>query len=495
MRRLVATVAVLGLLAAACGRSDDTASDDDDGGATTAVGAATTTVSAPEDGGGPGDFGDLGTVCGPAEEGVVLKATDVGVTADSIQLGTVADPGYAGRPGLNQEIFDSAEAFAGWCNAAGGISGRKIDVVERDAKLTEHQARMIDACEEGDFMLVGGLGVFDDQGQVERLACGLPAIAGSATNPPAADSDLMITPLPSDLGTLAIGDLRWLGEQFPEATKKIGILTAGVAVTLTSAEKAKEAMRSLGWEIVYDEKYNAAGEASWRGFAEGMKSAGVRGVIWVADPGNLAALLKSMDEIEFKPDFVRAGGNSYDNLLLAEAGSAADGVYMASSHYPYLDPEIAAQNPATQQFLDIMDEFNPGGKIANLGVTGFSAWLLFAKAASACGADLTRDCVWEQAEQIGEWSGGGLHARTEIVDGVASQCFVEIAVEDGDFVVVDTDPNEGIFSCDPENVFELTGDYGEGVKCANPAFADDPEAVDLRALSPMTCPDDRCAPR
>ncbi len=50
-----------------------------------------------------------------------------------------------------------------------------------------------------------------------------------------------------------------------------------------------------------------------------------------------------------------------------------------SSHYPYLDPEIAAQNPATQQFLDIMDEFDPGGKVANLGVTGFSAWLLFAR--------------------------------------------------------------------------------------------------------------------
>ncbi len=26
-----------------------------------------------------------------------------------------------------------------------------------------------------------------------------------------------------------------------------------------------------------------------------------------------------MDEIEFKPDFVRADGNIYDNLLLAEA--------------------------------------------------------------------------------------------------------------------------------------------------------------------------------
>ena len=474
-RHLVALVAVMGIAATACGRSGDSTATGDDA---TRDGEVTTTPSTSSSGPAAGEFGDLGAVCGPAAAGTTLTASDTGITTDSIQIGTVADPGFSGRPGLNQEIFDSANTFAKWCNEAGGISGRKIVVKERDAKLTEFQARMIDACDQGDFMLVGGLGVFDDQGQIERLACGLPSI-GSATNPEAVEADLMIAPIPNDMQSLSIGDLRWLDKKFPEATQKIGVLAGGVAVTVTAAKRAGEAMDSLGWKVVYDAQYNAAGEPSWRPFAEGLKSAGVRGVIWVADPVNLAALLKAMDEIEYHPDFVRAAGNIYDDLLLAEAGPAANGTYMMSSSYPFLDPEMAQQNPATKQYLDIMSQYDPTGKIANLGITAFSSWLLFAKAATECGAELTRDCVWSNAKAIGDWTGGGLHASQDLANGRASQCFVEIEAKDGKFVLPDISANDGVFNCDPDNVMVLHGDYGNGARCENPAFADDPK--------PSTC--------
>ncbi len=226
-RRMPAlSLAMVMLLAAAgCGRSDEEAETVPAGGDDPDA-AATASTTAPGDA-APGEFGDLGRVCGPAPEGAVLEATDVGVTAQEIQLGTISDPGFSGRPGLNQEIFDSAEAFTRWCNEAGGINGRSIDLVERDARLTEYQPRMIEACDEGDFMLVGGGGVFDDQGQGERLACGLPNLAGFVVNPPAVQSDLTIAPLLNRPESIGIGDLEWLGEQFPEATQKIGMLTAG----------------------------------------------------------------------------------------------------------------------------------------------------------------------------------------------------------------------------------------------------------------------------
>ncbi|MCZ7535039.1 MAG: ABC transporter substrate-binding protein [Acidimicrobiia bacterium] len=310
-RRPVALMAVMGIVATACGRSDDAASDD-----ATGDRAATTTPTTLPAGPAAGEFGDLGQVCGPAPAGTTLTASDTGVTATSIQIGTVADPGYVGRPGINQELFDTAQTFSKWCNAAGGIFGREIEVKERDAKFTEHQARMIEACDEGDFMLVGGLGVFDDLGQKERLACGLPNI-GFGTNPPSLGADLRQGPSEGSLDTMGIGDLRWLDEKFPEATQKIGFLTGGVAVTQIAAAKVREATDSLGWEVVYDEEFNPAGETSWRGFVEGMKSAGVRGFIWTADPSALASVLNAMAEIEFHPDFIRAIGNNYDNLLLS----------------------------------------------------------------------------------------------------------------------------------------------------------------------------------
>ncbi len=144
-----------------------------------------------------------------------------------------------------------------------------------------------------------------------------------------------------------------------------------------------------------------------------------------------------MDEIEYHPDFVRGATNLYDTVLLSEAGKAADNVFISGSSYPFLDPELAAQNPATQQYLDIMDEYDPGGKVADLGIAAFSAWLLFARSASACGDDLTRDCVWAEVTAVRDWSGGGLHATQDISGGRAAGCFVEIEASRGEFVLPD----------------------------------------------------------
>jgi hypothetical protein len=48
-------------------------------------------------------------------------------------------------------------------------------------------------------------------------------------------------------------------------------------------------------------------------------------------------------------------------------------------------------------------------------------------------------------------------------------------VKGGKFELTDIGANEGIYSCDDANVVELKNDYGEGVKCPNAAFADDPK--------------------
>ena len=469
LRGLVVPVAVVALIAASCGRSDDAAEDtssEQDGG-------APTTTAAPA-GPGAGEFGDLGVVCGPAPAGETLEATDTGVTADSIQVSAISDPGFAGRPGLNQEIFDAAEAFTKWCNEAGGVNGRRIDLKERDAKLTEHQARMLEACEEGDFAIVGNGALFDDQGQVERLACGLPQVPAYQATAAAVGSDLTLQPMPTPTDTVALGDLLWLVEQHPDARSKIGMNYVSASATIAMVEDFNDAFDQLGWEVVYDEQHNPMGEVSWRGFAESMKSAGVRGLVWLAEPVNLAALRKAMDEIDYHPDFVRVNANHYDNLLLSEGGDAVNGTYIESGVYPFLDPELAERNLATQQYLDMMAKYDPEGKVANLGVMALSAWVLFAEAATECGAELTRDCVWEKANTVTEWSGGGLHAPQNLEGRERSDCFTIIEARDGKFVLPDIGANNGIYRCDPENVLKLEGVPDEGVRCENPAFADDP---------------------
>ena len=81
-------------------------------------------------------FGTLKDVCGP---GSAKGATDTGVTNTEIHVATISDPGTVGAPGLNKEIFDGADAFVGWCNAAGGILGRKLVLDKLDAKITDYK--------------------------------------------------------------------------------------------------------------------------------------------------------------------------------------------------------------------------------------------------------------------------------------------------------------------------------------------------------------------
>jgi len=64
---------------------------------------------------------------------------------------------------LEQEFFDTADAFSKWCNAAGGINGRKIVVDKWDAKLFNVGQAFTNACQK-DFMLVGNGNAFDDAG-------------------------------------------------------------------------------------------------------------------------------------------------------------------------------------------------------------------------------------------------------------------------------------------------------------------------------------------
>jgi len=469
--RVLGVVVLAALVATACGRGSSKTS------ATTTTGAGgggSTTSAAGRL--AAGDFGDLKKVCGPKPAGMTLTATDTGVTAGSIQVSTSADPGFSGRPGLNQEIFDTATAFANWCNALGGINGRTIDLKLRDAKLTEFQQRVIEACTEKDFMMVGSGNVLDDGGQKERLACGLPGITGFYVTAEAEAADLGIEPIPNPSTSQPIGEYRYLVKKFPGSEKAVGFLTGNLASTESTSQKFEEAVQSLGATVVYDEKYNAAGEATWRPFAEGIKNAGVKGLAWTGEPANLPKLMQALADIGYKLDWVRTDANHYDPTLLT-AGSATDGVYVRGVLYPFLDPALAKKNPATQDYLDMMAKYKPGGKIAYLGLQAMSAWLLFATAARDCGAGVTRDCVYAKAGSPTAWTGGGLHAPTDVKRKQHPACFLLYEVKDAKFQLADVKPTpgDGIFNCEKDNVVPLKKNYGTGEKCPNPAFAKDPK--------------------
>ena len=124
-RRAGVVVLASALFLASCGGSKQSTSTTTAPEETSAPDGSDTTAASSGASGAVGSFGDLSAVCGP---GSAKGATDQGVTDTEIVVGTMADPGNTIIPGLNQELFDAADAFVGWCNDAGGIRPRRPQV-------------------------------------------------------------------------------------------------------------------------------------------------------------------------------------------------------------------------------------------------------------------------------------------------------------------------------------------------------------------------------
>lgn len=450
--RSIIMVTVIALIATACRSSGTTSANPD---STTAPKSASTKTA---------NFGTLKNVCTP---GHPSGSPTIGVTPTEVHIATFSDRGFVGRPGLNQELFDTADVFAAWCNERGGINGRKIVVDKRDAALTETKPRMVESCAQ-DFVMVGGGATFDQDGVETRLKCLLPDFSGFVVSAPARGADLVIQPLPNSIKSLQIGILNYLAARFPAATKRAGVLTGDISTTKVVADQNAEAAKAIGWNIVYSDAYPAAGLADWTPYAQKLKDSGVKGLIWIGEPEGLAHLLHAVKDIGYHLDFVRADANHYDKKLIDLGTDALDAnfVFIQSGFLPF---EQANPSNATGQYLQAFKDYLPAGKShAYLGLQAWSAWLLFATAAKDCGNDLTRACVYATAKKFNTWTGGGLHGTTNPSAGTSGPCdIIEVATPKGFTVAPGQHPNDGIYACSPKNIYALTGDYGKGVTLAD----------------------------
>ena len=406
-----------------------------------------------------GVFGDLGRVCGP---GSAKGETAQGVYDDKIEVGTIADPGFVGRPGLNREIFDAALVFTRWCNAAGGIQGRQLKVNLRDARVTEYRSRMLDACA-NDFALVGGGGAFDGTGVRDRLECLLPDFAVFVVGAEARDADLLLQVGPTPIDKYPAGDIRWLSQRFPAANDHVGAITAAYPAGILNQSQAEAAARFNGMTVVYSGQYNAIGEPTWVPIAQSLKARGVRGLIWTGEPQNLARLERALLDIDYELDWIRVDPNHYDASFITEGGEALRNTYMRADFVPF---EKATVKSATRQYLNLFKRFLPKGRSHTyLGVQAFSAWLLFARAADACGSDLSRHCLVGRANEIGSkgWTGGGLQASVDLSAQDPRACFLIIEANPDGFSFPRVERTDGLYNCDPENVVQIPGAVRSGL--------------------------------
>lgn len=411
--------------------------------------------AAPSAEAGPGDFGDLKAVCGPGD---AKGSTDQGVSDTEIVVGTASDPGNAILPGLNQEIFDAADAFVGWCNEAGGILGRKLKLNKHDAKLFEAGPRMVEACQT-DFMLVGAGMVFDDQANEPRLECGLSEIAGYAVSETAGQSDNLLIGMATSIKTSAMEPLYKQVAAADAAVKPyLGMWNlATPSVIPVGKRDLAGAIRQGYTPVLYEEVPTAVD--NWRPYVEALKDKNVQVLQVLGSPENLVAAMRTMNDVGFFPKYILVSTNYYNTKLTQEGGDLLDKSYVVvfGGFPPF---EQADQFPAIARYIENLKTYAGGAEPRGLGVNGTSAWLAFAVAAKECGSDLTRACVMEKAAAITDWTAGGMHPPRPLsnLNGAGPTCYFTYRATSKGFELDPMTPaNDGIYSCAADNFPVLPG--------------------------------------
>lgn len=398
-------------------------------------------------------FGDLASPCG---EGTASGATAKGVTDDEITIGYGDDAGFASAPGLSHELSDAMTAIIEWCNEQGGINGRTVTGNYYDAKVLDVQGAMTAACNDDTFMLVGQGYVLDSAQEQTRVGCGLGSVPAYAVSPEFAHGPLTATPVPSPADFAPAQYLSSFAETFPEEIKRVGLSYADFPATLDTLARVRAGAAPFGYEFLdCDQVYGVNGEDDWRPLAQGFKDCGAEVVMFIGSPNpNFQNFLVAAAQIDYTPLYLLET-NYYDQQFAnwnADNGNIADNVYIRQTYIPL---EEAADNPATQRYIDLIDEY--GGDKAVLGVQAMSAFLLWATGAQACGSGLTRDCVLDEIATIDEWTGGGLHVASNPASNMPPECGMVMKMNGDTFERWDP-PQVGSFDCDPSYVQPVTGE-------------------------------------
>jgi Periplasmic binding protein len=446
-RTVVLTTIAASVLVAGCGRSSTPPSTNPSS-APAPSGSLSTSGTTPNSS-AKGDFGSLKAICGPGD---AKGAAQRGVTDSEIRIGTTADPGAAAAPGLEQEFFDVADGFTKWCNAAGGINGRKIVLDKLDAKLFNVAAVTIDACQK-DFMLVGGGNAFDTPSVKPREACKLGSMPAFAVSPEAIQSKLQVLASPGFLDTYPIGGVRLLTEAYPTSkTGGVAIGGSNLASLIPTGLKIQEGLQQLGVKVTTIQQKPPIVD-NFRPYMEQLKANGSVGLYEFAgnDP---TPEVQAMKDVGYKPKFLLLVPPGFTPKTVASANSVAyPPTYVALSHLPF---QLSNQFPVMAQAESIVKAVKPNPDLGDFTALAFNAWALWAKSATACGSNLTVACVLQKAGSETSWTAGGMFppVTTSPEHPKGSPCLLEMRLTPKAWVYdkAVTNPDNGVYNCDPKNV-------------------------------------------
>ena len=314
---------------------------------------------------------------------------------------------------------DAVKAMVAWCNAQGGINGRKIVGDYYDAAVTNVGNVMTQACKK-DFMLVGEGFALDGVAEQTRLGCNLAAVPGFTVSPVVANAYEMYQASPNPANASPVSSAYEATKLFGKAkTQAAGEYNSTLSTQQASMAKAVQAYTATGWKFAncpFQVNYN--GEANYTPFVQKLQGCGVKVVYNDSTPGpTLYGALQAENQIGYNPIWVEDSGAYTAAFAKWNTAGLGNNVYVRLSYEPL---EAAKVVPAVAQYLAILKKY--GGLTSQLGEQSTSSFLLWATAAKACGSTLTRQCMINHLAKVTNWTGGGLNASGNPAKNIPPNC-------------------------------------------------------------------------
>jgi hypothetical protein len=394
-----------------------------------------------------------------------LKATEVGVTPETITVSVIADTGSPIRPGLFQGSVDAMEGWARYINEHGGLACRQVVVKALDSHLTADDTRnaIITACGNSLALVATSVIFLDDMTLIEQCkdaagkATGIPDLAVLQTYAAQQCSPASFVMLPSGgkcpySGT-GVREFRistaapdyYFEKHGKDSLHGVYLIPTDLPSAISATTPLFAADKQLG--IKADEELGFSELLTQSGYTPHVQKIKQHNATFVRDGGSYVSTVFLRKEAQVQGvDTVKVWDctvQCYDERLITTGGSAVEGQYAWISFLPFEDK---GHNAELDRFLKY--DKKPDG----FGAQAWVAGQVFAAAVNTVVAKsgpngLTRASMFDAIRGLKNFDAGGLIAPTNIAERTNSHCLIGMQVQNGTFVRVD--PVEpGTFDCD-----------------------------------------------
>lgn len=329
--------------------------------------------------------------------GLGMAAAEVGVTPNSIKVGTVVDT-TGPLTFYGTSIVSSIEAYFKFINSQGGVYGRKLELVQESdnyepAKSVAALKKLI--TRDNVFCFISNMGTACVNAQVPILTENKipligPTTSGKFLNDP---PKRYIFPTLMNYEQSGASIIQFIHQVLKRPNAKIALIGSESLGPLVQSG-IQEELKKTGSSLVSNATFQN-NEIDFSSHVLNAQKENPDVVILVGIYGQTGKLVLEMNKRGWKPTCI-VNASSADPKLLELAGQAMEEIYVQMNFTMYTD-----DTPSVIEYRKTVEKYSPGAKLSNFGMWGgYASAELLIDGLKKAGKDLTREKLVEAMETI-----------------------------------------------------------------------------------------------